>query len=316
MRQGCAMQDQTIYLHIGRGKTGTTALRRHFARHTGILARHGICYPDATGAAQGHGHDTFGKAFITERPFYMVPPHNTEQELQKLADEIRATALPKILLLSEQLEMADPVLVRQFLDGLGKRFRYRVVFVLRSQDELVESEFNQLVRVTARATTLTEYANTLFNGDFHATATAWADVFGHDALSCPVYDARAPRILAQLMQALEAGEALADLPALPTSNRSVSFQALTAIRLLHQIELADRAALYRQILDGAVETHLPALYFDSAEAAAFRARYAASNRALGRLLGREIEDLGGRRYTDAERDGIRRAILALRLDRV
>jgi len=309
------VQDQTIYLHIGRGKTGTTALRRHFAKHTETLARHGICYPMAAGAAQGYGHDTFGKAFITERPFYMKPPHNAKQELQALAEEIRATDLPKILLLSEQLEMADPVRVRQFLDSLGKRFEYRIVFFLRSQDELVESEFNQLVRFSSKAGALAEYANTLFNGDFHATATAWADVFGQGALSCPVYDARSPRVLAQLMQALGAEAALADLPELPVSNRSVSFQALTAIRLLYHIDLADRAALHRQILDGPVAAHLPALYFDARDAAAFRARYGASNRALARFMGHETEDLGGRRYIDTERDEIRRAILDLRLDR-
>ena len=310
------MQDQTIYLHIGRGKTGTTALRRHLARYADILAGHGIFYPGAAGAARGIGHDIFGKAFITERPFYMVPPQNTEQVLLELAEEIRTADAPKILLLSEQLEMADPARVRAYLDGLGKRFDYRIVFFLRSQDELVESEFNQLVRFSSKAGTLADYAKTLFNGDFHATAIAWADVFGADSLTCPVYDARHPRVLAQVMGALGAEDALTDLPELPASNRSVSFQALTAIRLLHHIDLDDRAELHRQILASPVATHLPALYFDADEAAAFRARYAASNRALERFLGHETEDLGGRRYSDAERNEIRRAIRELRLDRL
>ena len=54
---------------------------------------------------------------------------------------------------------------------------------------------------------------------------------------------------------------------------------------------------------------------DTAEARAFRGRYAQITRRFSaRYLGQDLEDLGGRRYSDPQRDAIRARIRALRLD--
>ena len=61
-------RQQTIYLHIGRGKTGTTAIQHRFGLCRDALADIGVFYPAATGGARGVGHDIFGKMMAPSSP--------------------------------------------------------------------------------------------------------------------------------------------------------------------------------------------------------------------------------------------------------
>lgn len=309
-------EQQTVWIHIGRGKTGTTALQRHLADNAETLLAYGVHYPAAAGGAQRIGHDTFGKALITTIPSYMIPPKDPDLALQAMAAEVSESVAPQILISTEQLALADPGRVRTFLDGLGRRYEYRILYFVRSQDELAESEYNQLLRVRRVTGSLSEYAQTSFDGNFLMTATAWENAFGNGSVACHVYSARHPRVLEQVLGSLGAERALAAIPAMAPANRSLSFQKLTAARLLQEFAGDDPEALFAQLFRGDIADALPAIYFDSAEAAGFRANFGESNRTLShRYLGQEREDLGGRRYTDAERDAIRDRIKALRLDR-
>ena len=86
--------------------------------------------------------------------------------------------------------------------------------------------------------------------------------------------------------------------------------------MLNSVEVERRGPLYDLIFRSLAAKDFPALYFNSDEAREFRESFADTNRAItGRFSGAEKADLGGRRYSDFERDAIRRQIEELRLDR-
>jgi len=64
---------KTLYLHIGRGKTGTTAQPAYLGRNRDALLAAGIDYLLAGDRGRGVGHQEFAKSFITDPPGTMIP---------------------------------------------------------------------------------------------------------------------------------------------------------------------------------------------------------------------------------------------------
>ena len=88
-------------------------------------------------------------------------------------------------------------------------------------------------------------------------------------------------------------------------NRSLGTKAIHLLRILNGIELSKRADIYAEIVDALTGDDIAALFFSSAQAREFRALFEGSNRAFSReFLTEEVADLGGRRYSDVERDVI------------
>ncbi|NDW44286.1 hypothetical protein [Ruegeria sp. PrR005] len=300
---------QTIYLHIGRGKTGTTALQRALTGARSALLQRGIHYPEAAGGARGAGHDGFAKACIDEVPYYMRMPANPQAAAQAMRDELSRVQAPAILISAENLELANPDLVRVFFDDIWPGASFRIILYVRSQDELAEAEYNQLVKLGRSSQTFADFADREFQGDFLALADRWETVFGVGTVQAHVYDAARPCVVAQLLASLGLdGDGTGWLETERT-NSSVGIRALTAIRLLSMLALPDADALYARIVQGFDGRDTPALYLDAEAAACFRARFAASNRAFARRFLRPDStgpdgDLGGRRHTDQDREAI------------
>ena len=88
-------------------------------------------------------------------------------------------------------------------------------------------------------------------------------------------------------------------------NASIGIKALTAKRIHNGLELENRQNVERELISQLAGNDLPALLFDSEQAREFRAHFADSNRKFTeRFIGRPLEDLGGRRLSDLERDRI------------
>ena len=200
-------------------------------------------------------------------------------------------------------------MLRDYFESLGQAFHWRIVFFVRSQDELAESEYNQLVKLGRYRDSFRRYAAEHFHGDFHARAEAWGNVFGRDAIACRVFDAAGPDVMPGFLAAAGLPDDLlagTDLP--PPVNRSLGYRALAVVRLLHLMEHSARKPMVQQLMAGEGRDW-PALFLTAAEARDFRAQFSASNRALGATyLGGACSDLGGRRHSDEERDKIRRLI--------
>ena len=312
---------KTICIHIGRGKTGTTSIQRYLSQKRSELLDQGVHYLYSDDAGRGAGHQQFAKSFITTPPAYMVPALNPQGIRQQVFDEICASTSEVILLSSENLPMADLSQLHRFFAELPAAFDIKIILFARSQDELAESEYNQLVKLKQETSSFAAYANgKLDDCDFFALASRWESCFGVGSVLCQVYDGARNDVVGQFLSMvpqvnvdlLSGSEA----PGRLNENSSLSLKALTAIRLLNGFELADRDTVYAEIASGCSGGDLPALFFDSETARTFRSRFADSNRAFTkRFLGYESHDLGGRRYSDERRDDLRNLIEELRLDR-
>ncbi|WP_425097903.1 hypothetical protein [Tropicibacter sp. S64] len=306
---------KTLYLHIGRGKTGTTAQQRALAAHRDALLAQGIDYILAGDEGKGGGHQDFAKSFIASRPAYMVPPKDPEALRIETARQIAESPAPAVLLSSENFPLVDIAALRAWIEALPTRIAVKVILFARSQDDLAESEYNQMVKLTFETRSPAEYAAALEGADFFAEAEAWAAHFGRDAVIARLYDGAGQDAVAQLGGCLPGAP---DLPRAPNAasrqgaNRSLGARALTVARLLNGAEVTDRH-LRHTIFNAFDGKDLPAVLFSADEARAIRARFADSNRRFAETyLGRTIDgDLGGRRYTDAERDRLFAAAQAL-----
>ncbi len=234
---------------------------------------------------------------------------------RKVIDEICSSSADAIVISSENFAIADIAEVSNFFKRLPGDFIVKVVFFARSQDEVAESEYNQVVKLKRETRPFAEYIRDGLNGcDYMAVISEWERYFGLQNIICRIYDGSARNVVDQFLGCIPEIRAdqispFSDSGLAGAPNASIGTRALTAVRILNGIELNNRDHLYKEIFAQLVDSDLPALLFDSAQAREFRATFADCNRAFtGRFIGDSRADLGGRRYSDEIRDRIRKAI--------
>jgi hypothetical protein len=129
----------------------------------------------------------------------------------------------------------------------------------------------------------------------------WEQAFGRESISAHIYDASQESVVPEFMSLIGARtEGMRDLES--TSNSSMGYLAVEVLRLLNLHKLQSNRSLYNS-MQALLKPHdWPVLYFSPEGAAAFRERFAESNRRFTkRYMSREVADLGGRKYSDAER---------------
>ncbi|WP_299303239.1 hypothetical protein [uncultured Litoreibacter sp.] len=308
---------KTIYLHIGRGKTGTTALQHFLSTNREALLAGGMDYL-LTGDA-GQGHQAFAKSFIADPPGYMEMPDDLAELRRRTGQEICDSAAFAVLLSSENFPLADIRALAKWLDDLPIETCTKVIFFARSQDEVAESEYNQMVKLKGETRPFAVYAEALEGADYAAECDAWAAVFGDDAIIARVYDAARDTIEADFLNCLPLSAdtinalsmARKNAP-MTVANRSLGARALQVLLMLNAITFEDRKALQSNLLAALGPEDIPAVLMDAPTAAQYRATFAASNaQFLRRYLGREGSDLGGRRFDDATRDRLHAEVRAL-----
>lgn len=309
----------TIHLHIGRGKTGTTTIQRWLAANREGLLRHDADYLLADDRGRGCGHQQFAKSFIANPPGFMVPAKRPEDVRREIFDELCETRASHAIISSENFPLADVSEVAGFFRNLPVDHRVKIVFFARSQDELAESEYNQMVKLKRVTESFSSYVENSLDGcHFDSEMAFWERHFGRENLVCRIYDAGRKDVVAPFLAAISddlADFSGAEVPANSgAANIAIGMKALSAIRLLNEIELVDRQTVYQRIIDGFAGVDLPALFLDSEAAARLRSRFAESNRSFTeRYLGRAFADFGGRRRSDEERDTVMAQLIALGL---
>ena len=305
----------TLYLHIGHSKTGTTAQQSWLSANRDWLLARGIHYVVSEDLGVKGGHREFAKAFVDNPLPGVTPPKHTPSTLQNLADELNSVSAPNILMSSESFVLANTVRVRDYFRDVRPELEIKVIYFVRSQDELAESQYNQMVKLNREEVSGLNFARFakvyqhMF--DFHDHAEHWDSAFGVDNILAAVFDARADTAIEQLLRKLPLDpDDIANAPSVEldasAQNRSLKMSSLSVIRLLNTIDVDRRFALYRRISRQLDACSPPALLFDSDWARQYRERFSQSNEAFSaRYLGQPVADLGGRRYSDDERDEIR-----------
>jgi hypothetical protein len=133
---------KTLILHVGMGKTGTTAIQRAFWTNRAILSRAGIAYPEIGAIATAHH-------LIS--PY--VPPHLVDlhgwNPLAPVDWINRVAALPEpvVVMSSELISSASPDQVVAFCAALLPVFDLRLLLYLRRQDDMIAATYAQAVKV-------------------------------------------------------------------------------------------------------------------------------------------------------------------------
>jgi len=229
----------TVLLHVGPYKTGTTALQGAF--HTGRerLEELGVHYA-------GAGRQPMLAALaMTGRPGRRGDPAASKRHWQDLVDDVRAAGRKRVVVSSEFFSDASPEAAAAVVEGLGGA-RVHVVVTLRQLGKVMPSQWQQYVQNGLRmryADWLDHMFNqppydkptpTFWNRHDQADQVAkWAAVVGPANVTVVVLDEADRGML------LRTFEGLLDLPAgtlVPdnVSNRSLTLGEVEVIRLLNE----------------------------------------------------------------------------------
>ncbi|MDH2434221.1 hypothetical protein QCD60_16815 [Pokkaliibacter sp. MBI-7] len=171
------MKFDTLYLHVGWSKTGTSAIQSALQNNRNLLSEKGILYPQSIQWAD-HSHHPFALAFQSSGPY--GSNLTTIDAIRKLDQEIIESNLPNTLLSSE----LSPF---YFSDSDFKRFvqdrftKVKVIFTVRRQSELIISLYNQLIKDPQVRYQDSLFSLTLRNLtwlNFHQNVMRWSNAVG------------------------------------------------------------------------------------------------------------------------------------------
>ena len=180
---------QKLWLHIGHGKTGTTALQKHFQER--VKKDKSVYYP-TLGQLPSGAHSTL---FPLDSD--LVTPQ-VRSLLHKISNEIKVlpyNCTPVIS--SEHLCFINPVQIR-YLSQVWQDHNVAIVYYIRRQDNLIESNFRwfQIARPNEFPDIKEFYRTQATAFDFKLRIQPWVNVFGAEAIHVRLYDKiRIPNII-------------------------------------------------------------------------------------------------------------------------
>ena len=171
-----------LYLHIGMGKTGTTALQEFFWENRRLLARNGICYPKL-GVKSGAHH------LLSPH----VPPFLASVwqfiDVSVWAPKLATVSEPIILLSSELIAWAAEDVVRSFCAVLTERFDVKIILYLRRQDNLIMAGYNQQIKAgTQKRDIQAVLAHQLDRFDYAKKLEPWSSMLGDENIIIRPYE--------------------------------------------------------------------------------------------------------------------------------
>lgn len=170
-----------VWLHIGHGKTGTTALQKHFVARD--QADHDFFYPTIGQVKSGAHHALFP----------LIGQQNALKNAPALLQQVRQQVLDKpadhtTVMSSEHLCYFQPKQVAQ----LAKTFRgcnVQILYFCRRQDELIESTFKWKQIVSPNAfPDVEQFVKSQINAfDLLKRLAPWRETFGDGAIHARLY---------------------------------------------------------------------------------------------------------------------------------
>ena len=175
---------RVIWLHIGHGKTGTTALQQHFVERA--LLDPGFHYPSAGRMPSGAHHRLFplrDQNALRREAKTLIP---------RVIEEIHARPdARRVVLSSEHLCYFFPDQVAELADAFSE-FDIRLLYYVRRQDELIDSAYRwKLVQSPQSIPDLEEFIDRNIHAfDFMKRLAPWRSNFRDDQFNVRLYDTR------------------------------------------------------------------------------------------------------------------------------
>lgn len=228
---------QTLDLHIGYPKTGTTSLQNVLVNNTDILLRKGSLYP--TTGRIGNAHHGYVYS-LTSDPRYQEECEFTTL-LDKLKSEVAQAKTLRTIISSETLVFT------KHLDRIAESFKsmfteVNILIALRNPVDWIYSDYNQGVKAHRNITDT-------FNGfvtkiskfpkgplNYAHQVDKWAKYFGEDSIQIVDFERHKTALLPRLLNLLniEHSELREVNSKLKNDNKSVSLEELEAIRVINQ----------------------------------------------------------------------------------
>jgi len=171
-----------IILHIGRHKTGTTAIQRFLCSQRELLGSHGLYYPQY--GIRGFGHHNLG-ASLTRANLERAGESALDlmfEQLSALREEIGGLE-QTLIISSEAFQQCDPAVVRAFFAG----FDVEVVVYLREPVSYLVSAYAQKIHASDYTGSLEDFYQSTFSKTYLPFINDWASVFRR-RLTVRVYD--------------------------------------------------------------------------------------------------------------------------------
>ena len=164
---------QTVHLHIGEPKTGTTYIQAMLFHHQRQLHEAGLLVPGRNLDHIRGGHDVLGRTKT-------AGTHETEGAWQKLSDEIAASPLPHAVISMEMMTRARPRQAARAIKDLPSDRAVRVVITARELSRLAPARWQESVQFR-KSWTLEEYLTGVFEQPREREAGAAKHFWGlHD----------------------------------------------------------------------------------------------------------------------------------------
>lgn len=181
---------QTLILHIGYPKTGTSSLQWFLHSQREQLRRQGVYYPLA-GQDDEHAHHRLAFA-LAANPYETVTASRRVALFDELTSEVARCGCDTVLLSSElflgRLELIQAS--AEFQRLLAGR-RAQVLCVLRSQETFLESLYRQFI-LDAQVRFADSFDAFLeaypMAGEYHAILNAWAGFVGKENVATMIYE--------------------------------------------------------------------------------------------------------------------------------
>ena len=285
-----------IILHIGRHKTGTSAIQHFLSRNRLRLRRLGWDYPRSLSGRAAHHDFVAGLSARRSAGDARATPDSLARECKRMSAWL-TTPGDKIVS-SEAFQNLDPEILRDIFP-IG---RTRVLVYLREPLDYLISSYAQTIQAQAARTSFVGYAAS-FRPDYARFLDRWAAVFGEDAINARIYDRSVLRdgdIVHDFVEALGLPTDQVRFPA-QAFNPSIGPELIEFKGVVNAVMAQDeqlKLRLYPRLARLAKRFPLR-LRVSDAFAVAYRARFHASNsEVFRRYLGRPgeafpLRDLSG-----------------------
>ena len=231
----------TLFLHIGRPKTGSTALQHFLVNNRARLQEKGVLYPHS-GRHQRASH-LFAYAYIPDmRRAAGLGEIDPETLWRDLAAEVAQTDSSRVILSSENFWFVDP---HELPGELSLDYKVKVIVYIRRQDNVIASSFCEEVKreqidLDADIESYALYKPRLQLLDYYRMLSGWGRCFGSDNLHVRIYETVAGNIQEDFCRILDIEPATCDLDD-TAINPSFPFDVLSLISRARRVPLGDMA---------------------------------------------------------------------------
>ena len=183
-----------LFLHIGLGKTGTTAIQFWLAANRTQLAGHGWFYPAIGYFERGRAHHALSHKWGGWIKPELLAGRNLDAEWCALRDHIAAASDDSAFIVSSERFAAasmDPrySTMLPYLSDVLRGIDVRIVIYLRRHDDLAEAYYKQMVKAGLTTAPIEDFVQNLPpEFDFSELQKRWGGAFGADRLIVRWYE--------------------------------------------------------------------------------------------------------------------------------